>query len=171
MKAVIEEVVVGAQVNYNYFYSPLLDEIELMGTDMRRQTNYDGLLRLTADKQLKVLEKTSPSIVEVGHVACTVRESLLENSFELGEKFVKACKLVDSKGVIGPFALQGAIISEDGKEEMVVFDAGVRVPGSPGIAATPYTEYLYGRSVSVGERMAIELKNAVEQDKLSKLLT
>ena len=56
-KAVIEEVVVGAQVNYNYFYSPLLDEIELMGTDMRRQTNYDGLLRLTADKQLKVLEK------------------------------------------------------------------------------------------------------------------
>ena len=52
-----------------------------------------------------------------------------------------------------------------------MFDAGVRVPGSPGIAATPYTEYLYGRSVSVGERMAIELKNAVEQDKLSKLLT
>src|SRR5690606_5815525 len=46
--AVIEEFVLGPQVNLNYFYSPLSDELELMGTDMRRQTNIDGILRLTA---------------------------------------------------------------------------------------------------------------------------
>ena len=43
-KAVIEEFVVGAQVNFNFFYSPLTKEIELLGTDMRRQTNIDGIL-------------------------------------------------------------------------------------------------------------------------------
>ena len=35
-KAVIEEFIVGAQVNFNFFYSPLTEELELMGTDTRR---------------------------------------------------------------------------------------------------------------------------------------
>ena len=47
--AVIEEYVVGAQINFNYFYSVMEDALELMGTDTRRQTNLDGLLRLPAN--------------------------------------------------------------------------------------------------------------------------
>jgi len=54
-RAVIEEFIVGAQVNLNYFYSPLDNEVELMGTDIRRQTNLDGLLRLPANEQMEVL--------------------------------------------------------------------------------------------------------------------
>jgi len=54
-KAVIEEFIIGAQVNFNYFYSILDDELELMGTDTRRQTNLDGLIRLPADQQLEIL--------------------------------------------------------------------------------------------------------------------
>ncbi|HSX23828.1 MAG TPA: DUF1246 domain-containing protein, partial [Candidatus Saccharimonadales bacterium] len=41
--AIIEEFVVGPQLNLNFFYSPLSGEVELMGTDTRRQTNIDGL--------------------------------------------------------------------------------------------------------------------------------
>ena len=55
-KAVIEEYVIGTQINFNYFYSVLDDELEIMGTDTRRQTNLDGLLRLPADEQLAVLK-------------------------------------------------------------------------------------------------------------------
>jgi 5-formaminoimidazole-4-carboxamide-1-(beta)-D-ribofuranosyl 5'-monophosphate synthetase len=51
--AVIEEFVMGAQVNFNYFYSPLKDRLELLGTDMRRQTNMDGILRLPAPQQME----------------------------------------------------------------------------------------------------------------------
>ena len=40
-KAVIEEFVVGAQVN-QLFYSTVHGELELMGTDARRQTSLDG---------------------------------------------------------------------------------------------------------------------------------
>src|SRR5258708_3321740 len=46
--AVIEEFVLGVQVNFHFFYSPLLKRLELLGTDTRRQTNLDGLLRLPA---------------------------------------------------------------------------------------------------------------------------
>ncbi len=42
----IEEYALGPSVNLNFFYSPLLDEVELLGTDTRRQTNLDGLRSL-----------------------------------------------------------------------------------------------------------------------------
>ena len=184
----IEEYVIGAPVNFNFFYSPLnhslrsgsgqaLSGLELLGTDMRRQTNLDGFLRMTAEEQRQALKYTSPKMIETGHVAVTVKESLLEKAFEMGEKFVKATqklpKAIDpsGKGIIGPFALQGAVVTEDGKEDIVIFDVSFRIPGSPGIRATPYSGYLYGESMSVGERIAMELRGAIEQERLEELIT
>ncbi len=173
--ATIEEFVVGAPVNFNFFYSPLHDRLELMGTDTRRQTNLDGFLRMTADQQSKALGSVPLKMIETGHIACTVKESILEKAFELGEKFVKATKAKKcdptGKGIIGPFALQGAVTAEDGKEDIVIFDVSLRIPGSPGTFATPYSRYLYGETMSVGERIALELKNAVDAGELEKVIT
>jgi len=83
-KAAIEEYIIGAQVNFNYFYSVLDDELELMGTDTRRQTNLDGLLRLPSDVQLEVLKYLQPKLIETGHIAVTTKESILEKIFEIG---------------------------------------------------------------------------------------
>lgn len=55
--AKIEEYTLGAHFNFNFFYSPIYGEVELMGIDTRRQTNLDGFLRLPADKQLELLRK------------------------------------------------------------------------------------------------------------------
>jgi len=170
-KAVIEEYIIGAQVNLNYFYSPLTQELELMGTDMRRQTNIDGLMRLPANEQLEVLKHMKPVLVEPGHVACTVKESLLEKIFELGERFVEVCRREHPPGMIGPFALQGAIAAEKGREEAVIFDVSMRIPGSPGTRFTPYTGYLHGRQMSYGERIAIEIKQAADEGRLGEILT
>ncbi len=169
--AVIEEYIVGAQVNFNYFYSPLTDELELMGTDTRRQTNIDGLIRIPADQQLEVLKLIKPKLVETGHIACTTKESIIEKIFELGEKFVATCKKEHAPGIIGPFALQGAISADSGKEEPVIFDVSMRIPGSPGTAFTPYSGYLYQNSISYGERIAMEIKKAKEEDKLDLICT
>lgn len=169
--AVIEEVVLGAHVNLNFFYSPLNNELELIGTDFRRQTNLDGVLRLPASEQNKLEELVRVNNIEVGHVACTLRESLLEKVFEIGEKFVEAAKKEYAPGIIGPFALQGAIVSEEKSEEIVVFDVSLRVPGSPGTRFTPYTEYLYGESLSVGKRIALEVKRARDEKKLEEIVT
>ena len=109
--------------------------------------------------------------IETGHIAATVKESLLEKAYEAGEKFVAACKEYNPKGIILPFALQGCIETDGKKEELVVFDVSFRMPGSPGIAATPYSSYLFGRSVSMGERIAMEVNAAVMSGKLEEIVS
>ncbi len=183
--ALIEEVVLGAHYNFNFFYSPLSGKLELLGTDMRRQTNLDGILRLPAWEQMKLVGPESrigrehiglsntvqASNVEVGHIACTIRESLLEKVFEAGEKFVHACREHYAPGLIGPFALQGAIVPKENSEEIVIFDVSFRMPGSPGVRFTPYTDYLHGESISCGRRVAIEIKEALKQKRLGEIVT
>ena len=170
-KAIIEEYVIGAHVNFNFFYSPLNNELELMGTDTRRQTNLDGILRLPATEQLEVLKHIKPKLIETGHYAVTIKESLLEKAFELGERFVAATKKFHPIGIIGPFALQGAVVAEEGREEIVIFDVSLRIPGSPGTLFTPYSGYLYGYSISYGERIGLEIKKALEIGKLDLICT
>ncbi len=171
-KAVIEEFIIGAQVNFNYLYSPLTGELELMGTDARRQTSLDGFLRLNANVQKELLDSGyNPTMIETGHFAVTIKESLVEKAYDIGEKFVKATQEFAKPGIIGPFALQGAVSSENGREELVIFDVSMRIPGSPGTRFTPYTSYLWGRELSYGERIAMEIKSAVESNQLIKILT
>lgn len=170
-KAVIEEYVIGAQINFNYFYSVINDELEIMGTDTRRQTNLDGLIRLPANEQLEVLKYLKPKIIETGHIAATTKESIIEKIFTLGEKFVDVTKKECPPGIIGPFALQGAIAADKGKEEMVVFDVSMRIPGSPLTRFTPHSGYLYGESISYGERIAMEIKKALEKNRLKDIVT
>lgn len=169
-KATIEEYIVGAHFNLNFFYSPLSEELELLGVDTRRQTNIDGYLRMPADAQLELLRIAQPSTIEVGHIACTLRESLLEQVFEIGEKFVHAVEKEYKGGIIGPFALQGAFIEDDG-EKFVCFDVSMRMPGSPGTRFTPYSEYLFRESVSFGRRIAIEVKEAEKKRKIDAITT
>lgn len=169
--AVIEEFIVGPQINMNYFYSPITGELELLGTDTRRQTNLDGLLRLTAPEQIEVLKHIQPKYIENGHQAVTIKESLLGQAYKAGAGFVEATKKHYDPGIIGPFALQGAFTAGPPKEEFKVFDVSMRIPGSPGISYTPYMNYMYGENVSTGQRMARELKLALAEDRLADLLT
>jgi len=169
-KAKIEEYIVGAHFNLNFFYSPIHEELELLGVDTRRQTNLDGYLRMPADAQLELLKVAQPSTIEVGHIACTLRESLLEQVFELGERMVHAVEKEYKHGLIGPFALQGAFV-EEGKEEFVCFDVSLRIPGSPGTRFTPYSGYLFRESVSFGRRIAMEVKDAEKKKKMEKITT
>jgi 5-formaminoimidazole-4-carboxamide-1-(beta)-D-ribofuranosyl 5'-monophosphate synthetase len=170
-KAVIEEYVLGAQVNLNFFYSNLNGELELMGTDTRRQTNLDGLLRLPASEQLEVLKYIEPKFVETGHIACTTKESIIEKMMEMGERFVEMSRKECPPGIIGPFALQGAVATERGKESIVIFDVSMRIPGSPGTMFTPHTGYLYRDPISYGERIAMEIKQAISENRLSEICT
>lgn len=168
--ATIEEYIVGAQFNLNFFYSPVYEELELLGVDTRRQTNLDGYLRMPADVQLDLLKMRQPSTIEVGHIACTLRESLLEQVYEIGENFVRGVQKEYKDGIIGPFALQGAFIEEDG-EKFVCFDVSLRMPGSPGTRFTPYSGYLFRESISFGRRIAMEIKEAKEKGKIDSITT
>lgn len=167
--AVIEEYAIGPSVNLNFFWSPVLGELELMGTDTRRQTNKDGLVTLPYT-QARELADEPVRLEEAGHIAATLTESMLEKAFAMGEAFVRAAKEVDGIGVIGPFALQCVIVSGPPKD-FICYDVSLRIPGSPGTRYTPYTAYRWGRDVSVGERIAMELVWARDQGRLAEVLT
>ncbi len=166
-KAIIEEYVVGAKFNANYFWSPLTDEIDLLGFDRRIQTNLDGVLDLPADEQLEA--GISTQNVEIGHTGATMRESQLEKVLEAGEKFVEVCKDEYPPGIIGLFALQGAMTKN---LEFYVFDVSPRIPGCPCVEPTsPYMKYKYGKEVGPGRRVAMEIKQAVEKKRLELIVT
>lgn len=166
-KAVIEEYVVGTYFNFNYFYSPLSGEVEFMGIDRRLQTNLHDYVSLPARQQLEtdvVLQN-----IEIGHMGATIRESMLEQVLENGIKFAEAVKREYPPGMIGPFALQGAVNKD---QEIVIFDVSPRVPGSPVIGTTsPYTKYTHGIPMSVGRRIAREVHEAIETGRLREIVT
>ena len=166
-ESIIEEYVVGAKFNANYFWSPITDEIDLLGFDRRIQTNLDGVLDLPADEQLEA--KLPTQNVEIGHMGATMRESQIEKILDAGEKFVEACKKEYPPGIIGLFALQGAI---NKNLEFYIFDVSPRIPGCPCVEPTsPYMKYKYGKEVGPGRRVAIEIKTAVAENKLEMIVT
>lgn len=166
-KAVIEEYVIGAKFNANFFWSPLTDEIDLLGFDRRIQTDLDGVLDLPAQEQLELGIVTQN--IEIGHMGVTMRESQLEKVFEAAERFVEVCKKEYPPGIIGLFALQGAITKN---LEFYVFDVSPRVPGCPCVEPTsPYMKYKYGVEVGPGRRVAMEIKRAIKESRLEDVVT
>ena len=174
-EARIEEYVLGPVFNFNFFYSPLApreEGLELLGIDERVESNLDGLVRLPASQQLELPESNRiPDFTIVGHGSLTVRESILEEVFRLGEKFVDASRARYPPGIIGPFCLQ-TCLDRDGHP--TVFDVAARIGGGTNIhlgMGHPYGNALYREAMSTGRRIALELKLALETDRLKEILT
>jgi 5-formaminoimidazole-4-carboxamide-1-(beta)-D-ribofuranosyl 5'-monophosphate synthetase len=166
-KAAIEEFLLGTYFNFNFFYSPLEDEVELIGVDRRLQTNIHDYASLPAREQLEL--DVPLQNIEVGHMAASVRESLLEKMYDAAERVLLASKRISPPGIIGPFTLQ-SVVNVD--LEIVVYDVSLRVPGSPMLTvASPYSRYRYGEVVGVGRRIAMELKEGLKQNRIEELVT
>ncbi len=166
-QAVIEEYVLGAKFNANLFWSPLTDEIDLLGFDRRIQTDLDGVLDLPAAEQLEL--KIATQNIEIGHMGATMRESQIEKIFDAAERFVQTCRSEFPPGMIGLFALQGAVTKN---LDFYVFDVSPRVPGCPCVEPTsPYMKYKYGVEVGPGKRVAMEIKRALLERRLEDVVT
>ena len=171
----IERYVIGPVFNLNFFYSPLEEEmpkLELLGVDWRFESSLDGHVRLPAPQQMTLPgNQQIPEMTVVGHNTATIRESLLETAFELGEKFVTASKEHYDPGIIGPFCLQTCI---DKDMNYYIYDVAPRLGGGTNVhmnAGHPYGNSTWRKPVSSGRRIAIELRRAAEQDRLLEVLT
>ena len=163
----IEEFVIGALANLNYFYAPTTGNVEFMGADQRVETDIEGVVQLPARHQALVTRE--PSLIPIGHRGITLRESVLEQVFDLGEKFVEAVRKHCSPGIIGPFSLQGSF---DRDTQFKTFDVSLRMPGSPILQTTsPYTEYKFGHSIGLGQRVAIEIRTALGKGMIRECVT
>ncbi|HEY7694888.1 MAG TPA: formate--phosphoribosylaminoimidazolecarboxamide ligase family protein [Nitrososphaeraceae archaeon] len=165
--SVIEQFIVGTYFNFNFFTSPLTPETEFLGIERRLQTNLNDLNGLPAREQLEF----EPQVrhIEIGHTPASIRESMLQKVFELGDKFANTVRKEYPPGLIGPFSLQ-SIVTPD--LEIAVYDVSLRVPGNPIMATTsPYTKYSYGQTFGIGRRIAMEVKKAIASNKLSAIAT
>lgn len=171
----IERYVVGPVFNCNFFYSPLTKgaaKLELLGVDWRFESSLDGHVRIPAAQQLTLPEHQAiPEMTVVGHNTATIRESLLDKVFAMGEKFVAAAAKHYRPGIIGPFCLQ-TVVDQDLK--FYVYDVAPRVGGGTNVhvgVGHPYGNALWRRPMSTGRRVALELRRALEMDALEKIVT
>lgn len=171
----IERYVIGPVFNLNFFYSPLEEDdnrLELLGVDWRFESSLDGHVRLPAPQQMTMpIHQQIPEMTVVGHNTATIRESLLEQAFELGEKFIDASKEHYDPGIIGPFCLQTCI---DKDMNYYIYDVAPRLGGGTNVHVSvghPYGNATWRKPMSSGRRIAMELRQAVEQDRLDEVLT
>ncbi|HMH10663.1 MAG TPA: formate--phosphoribosylaminoimidazolecarboxamide ligase family protein [Candidatus Nitrosopolaris rasttigaisensis] len=166
--AIIEEYVIGTYFNFNFFYSPMRGETEFLGIERRLQTNLNDFTTSVPARQQMEIDVELQNI-EIGHTPASIRESLLEKVFKMGDDFTALVKREYPPGIIGPISLQSIVTVE---LDLVVYDVSLRVPGNPIMATTsPYTKYYYGHTMGVGRRIAMEVKNAIEQQKLAEIVT
>jgi len=171
-RARIERYIIGPVFNFDFFYSPIDGEIELLGIDWRFETSLDGHVRLPASQQLTLPEwQFEPEYTVTGHASSTLRESLLEKVFDMAERYVKATREYYSPGIIGPFTLQTAV---DKDLNFYIYDVAPRTGGGTNIHMAmghPYGNSLWRKPMSTGRRIALEIKRAIELDELEKVVT
>ena len=166
---VIQEYIVGVTMYFHYFYSPLTKKIELMSIDRRYETNADALGRIPQSAQQGL--GLSPSYVVVGNSPLVVRESLLPEVYELGERVVATSReIIDGRGLFGPFCLE-TIITPDLR--IYVMEISCRIVAGTNLFThgSAYSYLIYDEPMSTGRRIAREIKLAIKQKKLYRLLS
>ncbi|MEM4789539.1 MAG: formate--phosphoribosylaminoimidazolecarboxamide ligase family protein [Ignisphaera sp.] len=170
-RASIEELVIGAHFNVNYFRSIARKDVEIISIDRRIQTNLDGYLRLPADVQVELKDYIDVEMIEIGHEMATIRESMLEKLFNIGDRFVEATNKIEPPGVIGPFTLQLMVTAD---MNVVVFDVALRIGGGTNIhmgIGGQYSKLYFGKPISMGRRIAIEIKDCLYMGCLEEIVT
>lgn len=163
----IQEYIVGVPVYSHYFYSRLNNELEVMGFDKRYESNADSIGRVAARDQVDVGIQTSYTIT--GNVPIVLRESLLPRIFNMGHRVIDASQKLADGGLFGPFCLEGII---DPELNYYVFEISARIVAgtNPYINGSPYTWLKYDEPMSTGRRIARDIKMAIEQNQIERVL-
>ena len=164
----IQEFIRGVPAYLQYFYSPVTGDLELLGIDRRYESDIDGLGRIPAKQQLGA--GAEPSYNVIGNIPLVLRESLLDEVYKMGESFVKAAERLVPPGMPGPFCLEGVYDSE-GRFTTFEFSARIVAGTNLYLDGSPYSGLLYDEPMSMGRRIAREVKIAQKKNKLAKVVT
>ena len=164
----IQEYSPGVLAYLQFFYSPLREELEFFGADQRHESDIEALGRIPASVQMK--DSKVPSFNVIGNTPIVLRESLLEKVYQMGESFVEASERLVKPGMNGPFCIEG-VYDENGKFTTFEFSARIVAGTNIYMDGSPYYELLYGEPMSMGKRIAREIKNAETQNQLDKITT
>jgi len=164
----IQEYAAGVLAYLQFFYSPLKQELEFFGVDQRHESDIEGLARIPSEQQLK--NKSVPSFNVIGNSPLVLRESLLDEVYSMGDNFVDAAKRMVAPGMNGPFCIEG-VYDENAKFTSFEFSARIVAGTNIYMDGSPYYSLLFNESMSMGKRIAREIKNADQSNQLDKITT
>ena len=172
---VIQEYVLGTRYYVHFFYSPLSTEgfrvgggaLELLGMDRRDEANIDELYKLGAQEELQKAG-IRPTFVVTGNVPVVLRESLLPQIFEVGQRIIeRSIELFG--GMVGPFCVEGIMTEE---LEFKVFEISTRIVAGTNlfVNGSSYSD-LVAPGLSMGRRIAQEIRRAERLGRLAEVLS
>lgn len=164
----IQEYVFGVPVYLQYFYSPVTNDVELLGIDRRYESDVDGLGRVPSKHQQQA--GIEPSYNVIGNIPLVLRESLLEEVYSMAERFVEASKRLVKPGMLGPFCIEG-VYDKDGRFIAFEFSARIVAGTNLYVEGSPYSAFLYNEPMSMGRRIAREIRIANEKNALNQIVT
>ncbi len=164
----LQEYISGVLAYLQFFYSPLNEELELFGVDKRHESDIEGLARIPAEDQ-KGLDHV-PSFNVIANSPLVLRESLLDEVYSMGEQFVNTSKRLVEPGMNGPFCIEG-VYDENAKFYTFEFSARIVAGTNMYINGSPYTALNYDEPMSMGKRIAREIKIASKEGTLDKITT
>jgi 5-formaminoimidazole-4-carboxamide-1-(beta)-D-ribofuranosyl 5'-monophosphate synthetase len=168
---VIQEFIIGVRAYPHYFFSRFgglgyatkQGRIELLGVDRRVESSADEIARAHS-----IGITTDMAFTVIGNESMVLRESLLGEYMEIGRK-ISETSFDLFGGVTGPFCVE-TIINED--LEIYAFEVSARIVAGTNIYpnGSPYSTFYYDEPMSVGRRIARELKIAAQKKKLSEIV-
>jgi 5-formaminoimidazole-4-carboxamide-1-(beta)-D-ribofuranosyl 5'-monophosphate synthetase len=164
----IQEYAAGVLAYLQFFYSSLKEELEFFGVDQRHESDIEGLARIPSEQQLK--SNKVPSFNVIGNSPLVLRESLLDEVYAMGDNFVNAAKRLVSPGMNGPFCIEG-VYDENAKFTSFEFSARIVAGTNIYMDGSPYYSLLFDEQMSMGKRIAREVKLANTQNQLDKVTT
>ena len=164
----LQEYSSGVLAYLQFFYSPLEKEIEFFGVDKRHESDIDGLARIPAENQLK--SSDVPSFNVIANSPLVLRESLLDNVYTMGENFVEASAKLVPPGMNGPFCIEG-VYDQDTQFKVFEFSARIVAGTNMYVNGSPYTTFMYNEPMSMGRRIAREIKKAEKQNEIDVVVT
>ena len=164
----LQEYVSGVLAYLQYFYSPLKEEVEFFGIDQRHESDIEGLARIPAQEQLDI--DNVPSFNIIGNSPMVLRESLLDKVYSMGEEFVLASKKLVPPGMNGPFCIEG-VYDENANFKTFEFSARIVAGTNLYMDGSPYTTLIYDEPMSMGRRIAREVKEAEKANQIEKIVT
>ncbi len=166
---IVQEYVIGVPLYIHYFYSPLSQNLEILSIDKRYESNVDSLGRIPSQNQQGL--GIEPSFVVVGNSPLALRESLLAEAFEMGERVVATSKKLIKGGIWGPFCLE-TIITPEQKFSIIEISCRIVAGTNLFVSGSAYSALYYpNKDVSSGRRIAMEIKEAINTNNLNKILS
>jgi 5-formaminoimidazole-4-carboxamide-1-(beta)-D-ribofuranosyl 5'-monophosphate synthetase len=163
----LQEYTLGVNVYPSYFSSIIKDEVELLSMDRRYESAVDAIGKIPASEQLEI--DVSPTYTIVGNFPIVLRESLLPELMRMGDNVHKKAKELAPPGIIGPFCLE-TVITDDLKIYTFEISARIVAGTNVGIGTSPYAYLRYGENMYMGRRIAVEIKEALNQKRLHEVV-